>query len=275
MFTPQVQHGLRRVLLCLALAAPALSQCSSPQRPAAAQGGTCALPQNIQMVIRGGDHLNPNDEGRALPVEVRVYQLKAPHKMEESEFEAIWRTDRDTLGEDIVKTDVFFLYPGQRVARAFRREDGVTHVVAVAIFRHPSGQSWRTIYELPPPPSEQQCAAQQGVAGGSTREPRYFFFLDDYYIEALGDDPGEDRPDGGRLPGRLPGLPEAPQTPTVPTVPNAPSVPSVPSAPSVPNAPSLPNAPSAPSLPSAPTPPSVPSLKSAALLYPPSIESLA
>ncbi len=247
--------------MCLALAAPVLAQCSSPQLPAAMRPNTCALPQNIQMVIRGGDHLNPNDEGRALPVEVRVYQLKAPHKMEESEFEAIWHADTDTLGQDIAKVDILYLYPNQRVARSFRREDGVTHVVAVAIFRHPSGQSWRTIYELPPAPSDQACAQDLGVDGGSTREPRYFFYLDDYYIESLGDDPGEDRPDGGRLPGRLPGIPEAPQSPTVPTCPARrrcrasrrrralPSAPSVPSAPSAPSLPSAPSAPSAPSLP--------------------------
>lgn len=247
----------------LALAAPLIAHCSSSQLPAVMRPNTCALPQSIQMVIRGGDHLNPNEEGRALPVEVRVYQLKAPHKMEESEFEAIWHNDHDTLGEDIVKVDVLYLYPNQRVARSFRREDGVTHVVAVAIFRHPSGQSWRTIYELPPAPSDQACAQDLGVDGGSTREPRYYFYLDDYYIESLGDDPGEDRPDGGRLPGRLPGIPEAPQAPSVPTLPNTPNVPSVPqtpSLPSAPQAPSLPSAPQAPSLPSAPSAPSAPSL---------------
>ena len=255
MFTPKVQHGLRLAFLSLALTAPVLSQCSSSQRPEASQGGTCALPQNIQMVVRGGDHLNPNEEGRALPVEVRVYQLKAPHKMEESEFEAIWHRDRDTLGQDIAKVDVFFLYPNQRVARAFRREDGVTHVVAMAIFRHPSGQSWRTIYELPPAPGDAQCAAQQGADAGAIRAPRYYVCLEFYDIEALGDDPGEDRPDGGRLPGRLPGIPEAPQTPSVPTLPQTPQVPQVPQAPSLPQAPQAPSLPSAPSAPSVPTPP--------------------
>ncbi|MEI2809116.1 MAG: type VI secretion lipoprotein TssJ [Nocardioides sp.] len=65
--------------------APAASRWSPRwSRSAAARSGrrttpgdTCALPQNIQMVLRGGERLNPNDEGQALPVEVRVYQLKA------------------------------------------------------------------------------------------------------------------------------------------------------------------------------------------------------
>lgn len=272
--------------MSLALAAPVMAHCSSSQTPSVMRPNTCALPQSIQMVIRGGDHLNPNEEGRALPVEVRVYQLKAPHKMEESEFEQIWHADRDTLGQDIVKVDVMYLYPNQRVARAFRREQGVTHVVAVAIFRHPSGQSWRTIYELPPAPGDQACALDLGVdAGfGGSREPRYFFYLDDYYIEALGDDPG-DAPDAGRLPGRLPGIPEAPQAPSVPTMPQTPNltVPQTPQVPQVPQTPQMPSAPSMPQAPTAPTMPSAPSLKAASLTLPfatasqphQSIESLA
>lgn len=258
MFTLKVQHGIRRVLLCLALVAPVVAQCSSSQQqPTTPQGGTCSLPQNIQMVLRGGERLNPNDQGQALPVEVRVYQLKASAKMEESEFDAIWNADRDTLGPDMVKVDVLYLYPGQRVRRAFRREEGVTHVVAVAIFRHPSGQSWRTIYELPPAPADADCAARRGEDAGPGGDPRYYFYLDEYYIEAQGDDPGEDPSDGGRLPGRLPGIPSAPQAPSVPTLPQTPQVPQVPQ---VPQAPSLPSAPSAPSLPSAPSAPSAPSL---------------
>jgi type VI secretion system VasD/TssJ family lipoprotein len=207
------------------------------------------------MVIRGGENLNPNDVGQALPVEIRVYQLKSPTKMEESEFDVIWRNDRETLGQDIAKVDTMYLYPGQRVARAFRREEGVTHVVAVAIFRRPSGQSWRTIYELPPPPGDQQCAAQQGADAGPIQDPRYFFFLDEYFIESLGDDPGDDTPDGGRLPGRLPGIPSAPQVPSVPTLPQTPQVPTLPQAPSLPSAPQAPSLPSAPQAPSLPTPP--------------------
>jgi type VI secretion system VasD/TssJ family lipoprotein len=255
--TLKVQHGVRRVLLCLALIAPVVAQCSSSQPQPTTPDNTCSLPQNIQMVLRGGERLNPNDQGQALPVEVRVYQLKASAKMEESEFDAIWRTDHDTLGPDMVKVDVLYLYPGQRIRRAFRREDGVTHVVAVAIFRHPSGQSWRTIYELPPAPADAECAARRGEDGGVGGDPRYFFYLDEYYIEAMGDDPGEET-DGGRLPGRLPGIPTAPQAPTVPTLPQTPTVPQVPSAPSLPSAPQAPSLPSAPSAPSAP---SVPRLK--------------
>jgi len=250
-------HGFGTALVLLALVGVAV-RCSGSQRPT--QPATCDLPQNIQMVLRGSERLNPREsDNQSLPVVVRIYQLKSSAKMEQAEFRDIWQRDRDYLGEDLVKVEEMYLYPGQRLARAFRREAAATHVVAVAIFRHPQGTAWRTIYELPPPPGEERCAAQQTDPNASAppvREPRYYFFLEDYYIEAAGDDPIDDAgvSDVLRLPSTLPSIPSVPQPPSVPSLPSAPSLPSVPSAPSLPSAPSAPSLPSAPSAPSVPVP---------------------
>jgi type VI secretion system protein VasD len=246
-----------------------VATCSStPRLPT--QPATCNLPQNIGLVLRGSERLNPNDDGRSLPVVVRIYQLKSGARMEEAEFEGVWRHDREVLGEDILKMDEMYLYPNQRMARTFRRDPAATHVVAVAIFRHPAGQAWRTIYELPPPPGDERCAAQSADPTASpppVRDARYVFYLEDYYIE-----PGTDEPPGDagirdsrgrlRLPSTLPGRPSVPSVsspPTLPSVPNLPGAPTLPGAPAAPTAPSLPSAPTAPSLPSAPTvtPPSI------------------
>jgi type VI secretion system protein VasD len=263
---PKVLHGLRSAILCAALVPALGAACSSPQRPN--PGATCDLPQNIQMVLRGSERLNPNDEGRSLPVVVRVYQLKGITRFEEAEFETIWRNDRETLGPDLVKVEEFYVYPTQRLARSFRREDGATHVVVMAIFRHPAGQAWREMYELPPPPGEERCAQQQGdpnAPAPAVRDPRYYFFLEDYYIEAGGNDVTEDAGVRRRVPSTLPGNLGAPSRPSnspqLPNqLPNAPQVPNAPQAPQVPNAPSAPSAPSMPSAPSAPSVPSVPGL---------------
>lgn len=254
-----------------------LATCSSqPRLPT--QPATCNLPQNIGLVLRGSERLNPNDDGRSLPVVVRIYQLKSGARMEEAEFDGVWRRDREVLADDILKMDEMYLYPNQRMARSFRRDPAATHVVAVAFFRRPSGQSWRTIYELPPPPGDERCAAQSANAEANpppVRNPRYVFYLEDYYIEPGVDDPPTDagiRDSRGRLrlPSTLPGRPAEP-TPTpggsgLPQLPNAPQLPG-----GAPNAPQLPNAPSAPSAPSAPQLPSAPSAPSAPSFTPPSI----
>lgn len=260
---PKVLHGLRSAILCAAMVPALGAACSSPQRPNA--GATCDLPQNIQMVLRGAERLNQNDEGRSLPVVIRVYQLKSITRFEGAEFEAIWHRDREVLADDMLKVEEFYLYPNQRLPRTFRREAAATHVVAMAIFRHPAGQAWRQIYELPPPPGDERCAAQQGNPNASApavRDPRYFFFLEDYYIEAGGDDFNEDAGVRRRVPSTLPGTGQtAPSRPTSGSgLPQLPNMPQVPNAPQLPSAPQAPSAPQLPSAPSAPTPPSVPGL---------------
>lgn len=262
---PKVLHGLRGALLCAAMVPAMGAACSSPQRPNA--GATCDLPQNIQMVLRGAERLNPNDDGRSLPVVVRIYQLKAITRFEEAEFEAVWHRDREVLADDIIKMEEFYLYPAQRLPRSFRREAAATHVVAMAIFRHPTGQSWRQIYELPPAPGDERCAAQQNDPNASAppvRDPRYYFYLEDYYIEAGGEDFPDDAGVRRRVPSTLPGLNGAPARPSSapggPQLPNAPNMPNAPNAPQAPNAPSAPNAPQAPNAPSMPNAPSAPSV---------------
>lgn len=259
---PKVLHGLRGALLSAAMVSALGAACSSPQRPNA--GATCDLPQNIQMVLRGAERLNPNDEGRSLPVVVRVYQLKGITRFEGAEFEAVWHRDREVLADDLLKVEEFYLYPAQRLPRSFRREAAATHVVAMAIFRHPTGQSWRQIFELPPAPGEERCAAQQNdpnAAAPAVRDPRYFYYLEDYYIETATEDFPEDAGVRRRVPSTLPGLNGAPSRPsTAPGLPSLPNAPQAPSLPNAPQAPSLPSAPQAPSLPSAPQAPSVPSL---------------
>jgi hypothetical protein len=187
-------------------------------------------------------------------VVVRIYQLKSIARMEEAEFDAIWRRDREVLADDILKIDEMYLYPNQRMARTFRREDAATHVVAVAIFRHPAGQAWRTIYELPPPPGDERCAAQSADPTASpppVRDPRYVFYLEDYYIEPGGpDEPPTDAgvptaaggsacpapcppPRGpvGEQPPNAPQRAQPPQRAVAPRRPHAPTAPSLPSAP--------------------------------------------
>ena len=186
MFKLMHHHGLRRVLLLLALA-PAAATCSSSQRPPPTPA-TCDLPQNVHLVLRGSERLNPRDDGHSLPVVVRIYQLKSIARLEEAEFNAIWRRDRDTLADDILKVDEVYLYPNQRIARAFRREDAANYVVAVAIFRRPAGTAWRTVFELPPAPGAERCAAQSSDPTANpppVADPRFVFFLVDKYSNGL------------------------------------------------------------------------------------------
>jgi type VI secretion system protein VasD len=131
----------RRVALTLGALALLAAGCVSRQ------GGGAARP--IELTLTGGSKLNPDDEGHPLPVAIRVYQLKAPAKMEAAEFEQIYRREKETLGEDLLRVDEYTLAPGDRIRRQVPRDHAARAMAAVVLFRRPSGVHWRVIAELP------------------------------------------------------------------------------------------------------------------------------
>jgi type VI secretion system protein VasD len=114
---------------------------------ASRRGSEAAEP--IELTITSGDKLNPDDEGHPLPAAVRVYQLKAPAKMDAAEFDQVYRREKETLGEDLLRVDEFTLAPGDRLHRQVPRESAARAIAAVVLFRRPSGVHWRVISELP------------------------------------------------------------------------------------------------------------------------------
>lgn len=186
-------HSFLRAACILALVGAGLpvASCAAPQKvPSAA----CELSQKVGLIIKASPRLNLDDEARALPTIIRIYQLKSPTSLENAQFEDIWKKDKETLGEDLLKKDEIVMYPDSIIKKEFQRDPKASVVAAVVIVRHPSGISWRTIFELPPPPGEQRCAALQEdpTAGTTTPEnPRYYIQMEDYRVEP-GDDTLED-----------------------------------------------------------------------------------
>lgn len=108
----------------------------------------CAAPQ-IRLDLHATPHLNPSDEGQALPVVVRVYQLKDPRGFEESPFEDLWKQDLTILGADALSRQELVMQPGIRRDLTWQRHPGATHLGVMAVFRDPTTPDWRDIRSLP------------------------------------------------------------------------------------------------------------------------------
>ena len=137
----------------------------------------CDASEQANLTIRATDRANPDEDGRPLPTVIRVYQLANIGTMETATFEEIWESDEDTLGEAFLGKDELTIYPDTTVNREFERNPDANYIVGAAIVRRPTGQSWRTILEIPPPASEAQCAAlqenpEEPAAGAAHRAPR-------------------------------------------------------------------------------------------------------
>jgi type VI secretion system protein VasD len=232
--------------------------------PPPAPPAPCAVSGQIEVVAT--ERVNPDFDGSALPTVVRIFQLKQSVRLEEAEFSELWEKPVETLGEELIQKQEFTLFPGTShwVDASFVPE--ARYVVAMGVFRQPTGVQWRSV--VPLPPSERLCAAYKAAGAPS---PAIRFELDGYRLEGKMsllrnggqlDLPGDVAPgsagvndesarraqppdmnstSGGSLPGgNLPSVPSASSTPSMPSSPSIPSSSSMPSAPSAPSSPSLP-----------------------------------
>lgn len=163
----------------------------------------CEL-QIVTLTVLASNRLNPTDMGEPRPVQLRIYQLKSTIRMENASFEQIWKKDKDTLQDDLVKVDELSIYPDSRTDVKFERNKDALDVVAVALFRNPKGRSWYTVFELPPDPGKGACGLSVDCPeggkcdAGPVLNPRYSVWIDQNRVD-VGDDHIDEYPeDGGR-----------------------------------------------------------------------------
>ena len=123
-----------------AVAGAALAAEAAPNGAAKAADGF-----SIEATLVGGPNLNPNLEGRASPVVVRLFELKRTAAFEAASFSALFDRPKETLGDDLISQEEFLLRPGE-----IRHHDrsGAPSAAALglaAAFRTLEGDSWRLI----------------------------------------------------------------------------------------------------------------------------------
>jgi type VI secretion system protein VasD len=187
-------------VLCLGLASA--SACNSTILPVK-EAKKCQL-QVVNMTVLASPMINPTNEGEARPVIVRLYQLKNDVNLTNATFEQIWKDDKNTLGEDIVKSDEFAVYPNSRSEVKFERDDSASYVVAVALFRNPKGKSWFVSFELPPSPAKGECGTPECKGDDCEKkdkeipQPVFVIWIDGTRIDS-GEDHLDDFPSSGRV----------------------------------------------------------------------------
>jgi type VI secretion system VasD/TssJ family lipoprotein len=143
----------------------AASGCAHPQK-----GFRCDLPPPLFVTLAAGPNLNPSEEGEALPTLVRIFQLSSVAKAETLAAKDLWEHPVETLGPDLIFQEELTLEPGERASRWINRRGPTNYIMAVALFRAPTGTSWRTVVPLAPV-LEEDCPADAPAPGGGTGKP--------------------------------------------------------------------------------------------------------
>lgn len=178
-------------------ALPSIACTSNP--PAAAKTPEKCKLQIIDLTVLASSRLNPTEFGDARPVQLRIYQVKSDARFNFAEFNDIWKNDTKTLGDDHISVQELSIYPESRTEVHFERDESALNIVAVALFRNPSGRTWWQSFDLPPPPGKGDCgmSCPEGDCGdaSSPLRPRIVVWLDGTRVDD-GADHLDDYPDG-------------------------------------------------------------------------------
>jgi len=151
--------------------------------PATAAPKACAAPEPLHVSLTASARLNPGEKGEALATVVRIYQLKGVGKMMGVSFDDLLDHDKDTLADDFLSMQEVTINPGDRLEPPIVRNADARYVLAVALFRQPTGTTWKVTRRLnspdpdychTPPPATGTQAANDGTVR---------LFLDENRIE--------------------------------------------------------------------------------------------
>jgi type VI secretion system protein VasD len=149
--------------------------CSStppPQAPAAPPEK--CVPPRPRITLAGSNQTNAGVDGKGLPVQVRLYQLKSEARLLNAFFEEIWKDDTTILADDLLGKRELTVFPGQNQQLQLDQIPDSRVLSAVALFREPRGKDWFVSYELQPPKTEPPCPPA---------EPRISIWLDRMKIQ--------------------------------------------------------------------------------------------
>jgi type VI secretion system protein VasD len=147
----------RRAAFC-AIAAPAFFAGVGPAVPA--QPDTPLAPRRVEataagatpleLTIVGGPDLNPNLQGRASPVVVRIFELKSAGAFEAADYSGLFERPAEALKDDLVAQEEFVLRPGDIQHRDRTAAPGVRLLGVAAAYRRLDLSAWRLAIPVKP-----------------------------------------------------------------------------------------------------------------------------
>lgn len=129
---------MRRLAVVLFVTALVAGCGSAPPEPSPLAGELIA-----------GTAVNPDSAGRASPVQIRLYQLKADSQFMAADFMALYQSDEAALGADLLGKDEFTLRPGDTLPYEGEVDPETRFFGAFAGFRDYGHANWKATVVVP------------------------------------------------------------------------------------------------------------------------------
>jgi type VI secretion system protein VasD len=109
-------------------------------------------PLRMNVTVNAASTVNPDEEKRAAPIVVRIYELKTDGAFNAADFFTLQDKDKTVLADDFVKRDQFQLRPGEHVTITRTADPATTTLGILAAYRDLPNSVWRAVYALPVTP---------------------------------------------------------------------------------------------------------------------------
>lgn len=116
-----------------------LAGCATPPPP---------VTTPVALTLVAAPDVNPDAQGRASPIAVRFYALKAPGGFESADYFSLQDRDTETLGADLALRKEMVLSPGEQQDFQFELDADVNAVGFIGGYRDLNHARWRQVLPL-------------------------------------------------------------------------------------------------------------------------------
>ena len=102
----------------------------------------------LDITITAEPDVNPDDRGRAAPILVRVYELKATDNFANADYFSLHNSDKKTLDGDMLARDEFIMRPGDRQLIRRQSNPAMRAIGVLAGYRDLPNAEWRLIQKV-------------------------------------------------------------------------------------------------------------------------------
>ncbi|WP_198014445.1 type VI secretion system lipoprotein TssJ [Methylobacter marinus] len=105
-------------------------------------------PFMVELNLAATNELNPDIEGRASPLVIRIYQFESIAAFNNSDFFALYENDQAQVGKDIKYREELEIRPGQKISDKQERQPGARYIAVLAAFRDLDQAQWKAFIEM-------------------------------------------------------------------------------------------------------------------------------
>lgn len=142
------------LIICSTLALNGCGLFQEEAPPPVVTAAPAPVPFTVELKLAAGNELNPDIEGRASPLVVRIYQLESLAAFNNSDFFALYENDQALVGKDIKYREELEIRPGQKIVNQHERQSGARYIAVLAAFRDLDHAQWKASVEMKPGQNE-------------------------------------------------------------------------------------------------------------------------